>query len=349
MVNKMQIYKLRYADASRAAEKIKPILKSFYIQQIISNKNKNKKLSTNIVQNDNNTTKAKKDFELSALDHSHLVLTYKDQKIKNFTTILVSSMDHIKKQITVYCKIYEINTNFLNKKGIRLEALGETVNKALNLSMQIAGEYPSVISSTNNRLRVNTILSLLNNKDNSTLIATPKVTLIEGSTANLKDGKTYPITTEQTTTTNSSTSNTIQKTKYVDIGLLFTIKYDYAQSKYHYIDIALNQKNLLDYNANKKTLVTTNREIMTNIRIIPGETIIIAGVGSDELKKKEVKVPYLSQIPLLGELLKYKYKQHDKTTIVMTVRIEDGKNKRIIRSLYAKPGSNKTGLRIKTK
>jgi len=340
-IDKIKIYHTNHIDAQKASIKIIPILASFYKEKQQPNIKQNKSPSENkpnkLVQiptaaKDNNSTqKAKyKDFSLNALDHKTLVLTYKDDKIQRYANMIIASMDHIKKQLSIQCKVYEVKTSALEKKGIQMEAIGETVNKAFNLRLQLAGAMPTIIDSSTDRLRVNTLISLLQDNTDSTLLATPKITLLEGRKGKLKEGSTYPITTQQTTTTNASTSNTVQKTKYIDIGLIFALEYEYEQDNYNYLKIQLNKKDLLSYDREKQTIITTTRDISTDIRIVEGETIIIAGVGRNTIEKKQVAVPYLSQIPLLGELLKYKYKEDKKTTLVITIRVKSDATKRAL-------------------
>jgi general secretion pathway protein D len=346
-VDKMMIFKTKHIDAKKAAKKINPILTSFYKTkkdpknnntQNLNTQNLNKQNAVPIQNNDTNQSKPKyKNFSLNAVDHNHLVLTYKDDKIQKYTQLILNSMDHIKNQLTVECQIFEVKTGALEKKGVQMQALGQTVDKALNLKLQIAGSALPIISSTTDRLRFDSLISLLNDKTDSNLLATPKVTILEGKEAELKEGETYPITTQENTTTNSSTTNVTKKTTYIDIGLQFKINYEYEQDNYNYLKIVLDKKDLLSYDPVNQSIITTTRNIHTNIRIVPGQTIIIAGVGRNSIQKKNIAVPYLSQIPLLGELLKYKYKEHKKTTLVITIRITQAKKNFIqIRKLHAK-------------
>lgn len=350
----MYIFKTKNIDAKKAAIRIKPIIASFYKQQQISKKMNNKLNQKNTsvpISHDQNKTVLKKNFTISALDHNHLVLTYKDNKIKRYTQMLISSMDNIRKQLVIQCEVYEIKTSALKKKGIQMQALGETVGKTFNLGLNIAGSVNPVLSAPNNRLRLDSLISLLNDNKNSKLIGTPKITLLEGSSGTVKDGETYPTVDKSTTTTNASTSQTSSTTKYIDIGITLSVTYEYMQNDNNYLKLALTKKDLLNYDPQNQSIITTNRDIATDIRIKEGETIILAGVSSNTIEKNTIKVPYLSQIPLVGELLKYKYSNRKKTTLVITIQVHytSTTKSNLVKDLYVKPGTNKKSLSIKTR
>ncbi|NCB17322.1 MAG: type II and III secretion system protein, partial [Synergistales bacterium] len=64
---------------------------------------------------------------------------------------------------------------------------------------------------------------------------------------------------------------------------------------------------------------TTNREVTTNIRVRDGEPFVVGGLYKDQEKVEKHRVPLLSDIPLLGELFKYKSETRDKTEVAMIV------------------------------
>lgn len=64
---------------------------------------------------------------------------------------------------------------------------------------------------------------------------------------------------------------------------------------------------------------TTNREVNTNIRVRDGEPFVVGGLYKDQEKIEQHRVPLLSDIPLLGELFKFKANSRDKTEVAMIV------------------------------
>ncbi|GAB1426738.1 hypothetical protein MASR2M17_01640 [Aminivibrio sp.] len=64
---------------------------------------------------------------------------------------------------------------------------------------------------------------------------------------------------------------------------------------------------------------TTNRQVNTVIRVRDGEPFVVGGLYKDQEKTETHRVPLLSDIPLLGELFKYKSNSRDKTEVAMIV------------------------------
>jgi len=64
---------------------------------------------------------------------------------------------------------------------------------------------------------------------------------------------------------------------------------------------------------------TTEREVTTNIRVRDGEPFVVGGLFKDQEKVEKHRIPLLSDIPLLGELFKFKSESRDKTEVAMIV------------------------------
>ena len=64
---------------------------------------------------------------------------------------------------------------------------------------------------------------------------------------------------------------------------------------------------------------TSNREVTTMIRVRDGEPFVVGGLHKDVKRTERGRVPILSNIPLLGELFKYRKDTRDKSEVAMIV------------------------------
>ncbi len=64
---------------------------------------------------------------------------------------------------------------------------------------------------------------------------------------------------------------------------------------------------------------TTERQVDTVIRVRDGEPFVVGGLYKDQDKSETHRIPILSDIPLLGELFKFKSNSRDKTEVAMIV------------------------------
>jgi type IV pilus assembly protein PilQ len=64
---------------------------------------------------------------------------------------------------------------------------------------------------------------------------------------------------------------------------------------------------------------TRSSTIVTTMMLETGQTAVIGGLTSDTETETKSEVPYLSKIPLLGELFKYKSKNHDRRSLMVFI------------------------------
>ncbi|MDR1979464.1 MAG: secretion protein [Synergistaceae bacterium] len=64
---------------------------------------------------------------------------------------------------------------------------------------------------------------------------------------------------------------------------------------------------------------TSTRSVTTNVRVRDGEPFVIGGLFRENETRRNVRVPVLGSIPLLGEIFSYRYREHQKTQVVIVV------------------------------
>ncbi len=65
--------------------------------------------------------------------------------------------------------------------------------------------------------------------------------------------------------------------------------------------------------------MVTERAVLTTVRVKSGETAVIAGLVSDEEQLTVKKVPFLGDIPLVGELFKHRERRPSHREILIFV------------------------------
>lgn len=72
-------------------------------------------------------------------------------------------------------------------------------------------------------------------------------------------------------------------------------------------------------NQGEKVPQTSEREVVTCVRVRDGEPFVIGGLFNERHAENITKIPILGDIPLLGEIFKSKTKTDDRTEVVMVV------------------------------
>ena len=64
---------------------------------------------------------------------------------------------------------------------------------------------------------------------------------------------------------------------------------------------------------------TSTRSVSNQVRVRDGEPFVVGGLFRDNQTNNRIRIPVLGQLPILGELFTYRYKEHRKTQVVMLV------------------------------
>ncbi len=145
--------------------------------------------------------------------------------------------------------------------------------------------------------RFNATLSALIANGKARILATPRIITIPGQQASIFIGDHIPVQTEKHDSSGSYTA-----TEYLDAG----IKLEYApiiscdgKMVTARVHTEVSTPVLI---SELKNYRITSRTADTNVRMYSGETLVIGGLISEEQQRSIQKVPFLSKIPILGEL-----------------------------------------------
>ena len=104
----------------------------------------------------------------------------------------------------------------------------------------------------------------------------------------------------------------------VEVGPELTFTPKIEENGYINLDITINTGDYLGKD-NDDNIQTTERTVKTKIRVRDGMPFVVGGLYQDGKITVESRVPIVGNIPLLGELFKYRNTEHDKTQAVMIV------------------------------
>jgi Type II secretory pathway, component PulD len=143
------------------------------------------------------------------------------------------------------------------------------------------------------------------------ILATPRIITIPGKAASIFIGDHIPVLTDKIE--NGTTTTT---TSYVDAGI--KLSYTPIVSDDGYItSVVHTEVSTPTLVSELKNYKITSRTADTNVRMRNGETLVIGGLINEEEQKSFKSIPFLSNIPLLGELFKSRSTTKSKTEVMM--------------------------------
>ncbi len=104
--------------------------------------------------------------------------------------------------------------------------------------------------------------------------------------------------------------------KYNDVGSLINIDKVSITDNSIYFHISMKYEVVLE----RSVTPTTSKRLIDNyLKINDGESVLIAGLKSDELSKVHREIPLLSSLPVLGDLFKWDSDKHNEETFAIVI------------------------------
>jgi len=258
-------------------------------------------------------------------DSNSIILYGTDAQINSFEKIL-QAMDKPKIQIYVETKIIEISQNKLRDVGFKygLSSAMVSGNSLYTLSAELGSrgvsgvmpygfnlKFPSDLVT--NSLNLWTTLALLQKNDALEIISEPSILAINNQESSIYVGKRRSI---QISTTLDKNGNPIANIERLDIGLRLKVKPRVTNEQKVMLDIYVHQE---ESNSAENSLqpISDKKEIQTTAIVNSGENVILGGYIKNKTYNSVDKVPFLGDMPILGNLFKYNSDSSDKISLVI--------------------------------
>lgn len=278
----LQVHKLSYAKATEAADALKNLFKG--------------QLSVDTITN-------------SLLLHS---TPQEQQKLAD----VLRRLDVPSKQVTLEAKIIAVSQEHNKSLGVNWN--WDTIpQRGTNDNSEDtdanANSYDGNFKFWHGyAFRFNATLNALISRGKAKVLATPRIITIPGKEASIFIGDHIPVQTEK-----HDNSGSYMSTEYLDAGI-----------KLQYTPLVSSDGRMVTAQVHTEVstpiLISelhnyriTSRTADTNVRMFSGETLVIGGLINEEEQNSLQKVPFLGDLPLLGNLFKSRTKKRSKVEVLL--------------------------------
>jgi general secretion pathway protein D len=242
----------------------------------------------------------------------------------------------------------DVGVNMIKRlfKGSQVSSYGGTVTAAdssgvpspnpMDLSGEAPGSTPvgatlsSVLTyyATFRNLKLDVALQLLASTSRFRVLSTPIIQTLDNKEGTIKVGESVPIITSQlsgysTVSTTNGTANGLQSNvEYKDIAIELAVTPRINPDGYVTMDIDQKVNDIGGYvniSGNSQPIITT-REAKSSVTVKDQSTIVLGGLIKEQKGVSESKVPFLGDIPLLGQLFKTKKVTKTRTELIVFIR-----------------------------
>jgi general secretion pathway protein D len=183
----------------------------------------------------------------------------------------------------------------------------------------------------NTIFQLGALVTALQGDGKSNILSTPSVLTLDNQEASIKVAQEVPFLTgqyttnalgSQTTTTAGSTTSTgvtnpFQTIERKDVGLILKVTPHINEGDSVRMDIHQEVSNLLPPVQGAVDLVTNKREVTTSVLVSDNSLLVLGGLIDNQLKDNDQKVPFLGDIPLLGNLFRYRTNNRTKSDLMV--------------------------------
>jgi len=241
------------------------------------------------------------------------------------------------RQIEIEAKIVEVITTDTLDIGIR--AIDDstpmfgfpdgTLVRAFDFSFP-TGADPSALlafSSVHDGLAFNAVLEAVATSENVTIISRPKVAVREGARAEIVNVREIPFFNISGV---NQSGNFTAGLEYKEVGVQMYVipRIIGTDTVILNIDIESSQETGTSVTFTSGGIAPTEisnpiiarRRARTIVRLEPGQAVVLGGLISERKVKRETKVPFLGDIPIIGNLFKSQSTKTERTNVLFFIR-----------------------------
>lgn len=157
---------------------------------------------------------------------------------------------------------------------------------------------------------IGALAKLLRGDSGTNILSEPSIVTLDNKEAVIKVGQEVPFLTGQYTNTGTGgtnqPSNPFQTVERKDVGIELKVTPHINEGDEVALDISQIVSSLAPTPDGATDLVTNKREINTSVLLRDGAMLVIGGLTTQEVTQSISKVPALGDIPLLGNLFKFR-------------------------------------------
>lgn len=268
-----------------------------------------------------------------------LVITAPPDTMRSLREV-ISQLDIRRAQVLVEAVIAEISSEKVAELGIQWVALGESLAGFINfdggisleglagavLEEQISpGLVPSganvAAGSLSGSNRFGAIINALASDADTNILSTPTLVTLDNEEAEIVVGQNVPFVTGNFTTSTGggdAVGNPFQTIERQDVGLTLKIKPQINEGNAVQLEIEQEVSNVVPTATALAQGPTTNkRAIRTNVLVEDSQILVLGGLIDTDLSETIQKVPGLGDMPLVGNLFRYRNTSRAKRNLMI--------------------------------
>ena len=252
--------------------------------------------------------------KVTVVTHTNaLIILDTDENIRQIRQ-MISQLDIETAQISISCKIIEVSSGVMQQLGIHWgyadgEAEVQHLPKPTAPGDLVSGALERITYGILNSQNLSAALEYLYGDNKGEIIAQPQITTVDNKEARIFMGQQVPVKYLD------EAGNTV--VKLINAGTELIVKPHVSGEGRILLELSPKKESYV--RQSDGTPVINQQSASTNVVVNNGETVVIAGLTSNEYAETEEGIPILKDIPLLGNLFKRSNKSREKKDLIIFV------------------------------
>lgn len=181
------------------------------------------------------------------------------------------------------------------------------------------GGYTGFAADIGNNRVLGAIINAVQEDSESNILSTPSLTVNDNVKGSILFGQEIPISTGEALSNNFDNAfRTIQRQ---NVGIELEVKPQINAGNQVKLDIRQEVSSIVGPVSNDfNELIINKREVKTTVTVKDREIIALGGLLDDNERRTIQKIPFLGDIPLIGELFKSRGRERTKTNLMVFIR-----------------------------
>jgi general secretion pathway protein D len=174
----------------------------------------------------------------------------------------------------------------------------------LSAALPLAQAVPGFNAVIGNLANPKVVINALRVVTEVKILSSPSLVVADNQPAVLQVGDQVPVTTGTATSTITSQSAIVNSVSYVDTGVILRVTPHIYRTTQVKLEIE-QEVSAVEQNANAQTLTPTisQQKVKSTIDVSNGQTVLLAGLISQQVNKEKSGIPGLIDLPFLGNAL----------------------------------------------
>jgi general secretion pathway protein D len=289
---------------------------------------------------------------------NNTLLIYADQANYRIIESTLFQIDQPQQQVAIDATIAEVTLNNALSYGVQFYLARNGLGSALNTqttsaptsttttttdssgnsivstaaSALISRAFPGFNFLLGSDANPNAILDALHAVTSVKVLSNPSLVVINNQVATLQVGDVVPVSTGSATVL--TTSNTVVNTiDYRNTGIILRVSPRISLNGTVRLDVEQEISNVPPSSAGSLTPTVSERRVKSEISVANGQTVLLAGLISEQQSGTRNAIPVLDQIPGLGDAFGHQSNTTQRTELIIFIRpqiIRDGSDAHVI-------------------